>query len=158
MPIADKHIAFNTLFNRYYAGLCAYCDSFINDRDTAEDLVQDVFVNVWMQSANLNFDESIGSYLYRAAHNACIGHLRHQKVQEHYNAQMKAKLAEAEWIPAEWVIMDADPVEESEIQTLYRKTLERLPLQTREIFLNSREKGMKYAEIAELLSLSVKIR
>ena len=156
MQILNNHIAFNTLFNRYYARLCAYSESFVGDRQTSEDLVQDVFVNIWMKRAELKFDETLVSYLYKAAHNASIQYLRRQKVKDRYNALLHAKLTEAECVPMEWVVTDTNPAEESEIQTLYRQGLEQLPAQTREIFLCSREKGMKYSEIAELTGLSVK--
>ena len=156
MKIDNRHIAFNSLFNRYYARLCVYSESFVGDRQLAEDLVQDVFVNIWMRRAELNFDETLVSYLYRATHNASIQHLRRQKVKDRYSAQIHAKLTEAECIPIEWVAIDTDPVEENEIQTLYRQGLEQLPAQTRDIFFCSREKGMKYSEIAELTGLSVK--
>ena len=156
MQISNKHIAFNSLFNRYYAALCVYCESFVGDKHISEDLVQDIFVNVWMKRAELNFDETIRPYLYKAVHNASIQFLRHQKVKDRYNARLQTKLAEAEYIPFEWVTVNTNPAEESEIQTLYQQALEQLPAQTRETFLCSREKGMKYSEIAELTGLSVK--
>ena len=156
MQIVNHHIAFNTLFNRYYAALCVYSESFTGDRQMSEDSVQDVFVNIWMKRGELKFDETIVPYLYRAVHNTSIQYLRRQKVKDRYNAHIHAKLTEAECIPMEWVTIDADPAEENEIQTLYRQGLEQLPAQTREIFLCSREKRMKYSEIAELTGLSVK--
>ena len=156
MQIVNHHIAFNTLFNRYYAVLCAYSESFVNDRQLSEDLVQDVFVNVWMKRGVLKFDETIVPYLYRAVHNTSIQYLRHQKVKDRYNAHIHAKLTEAECIPMEWVTIDTNPAEANELQTLYRQGLEQLPAQTRGIFLYSRERGMKYSEIADLTGLSVK--
>jgi RNA polymerase sigma-70 factor (ECF subfamily) len=85
-----------------------------------------------------------------------IQFLRQLKVREGYNAQVIAKLTEAELIPIEWIALDADPTEANEIQTLYKQALDQLPVKTREIFLCSREKEMKYTEIAELMGLSVK--
>lgn len=152
----DKHTIFNSLFERYYAGLCVYSESFVGDKDISEDLVQDVFVNIWMKHAELDINEAMGAYLYKAVHNASIQFLRHQKVKNRYSALIKAKLAEAEQIPFEWVAVNPDPAEETEIRTLYNQALEQLPAQTRDIFLYSREKGMKYSEIAEITNLSIK--
>jgi RNA polymerase sigma-70 factor (ECF subfamily) len=154
--IFDKHTSFNMLFNRYYAGLCVYAEYFLGDRQAAEDMVQDVFVSIWMKRAELNFNETICSYLYRAVHNVSIQFLRQLKVRERYNAQVITKLTEAELIPAEWIAIDTNPTETNEIQTLYQQALYQLPAQTREIFLCSREKEMKYSEIAEQTGLSVK--
>ena len=157
MQTANKHIAFNSLFNRYYAGLCVYCNSFTGNQQVSEDLVQDVFVQVWLKRMELNLDDAImRSYLYKSVHNAAVQYLRHQQVMGRYTSQIKAKLTEAECIPFEWVAIDIDLAEASEIQTLYRQAIEKLPPQTREIFLCSREKEMKYSEIAELTGLSIK--
>ncbi len=156
MQTSSKHAAFNSLFDRYYAGLCVYSESFVGNKQVSEDLVQDVFVNIWMKRTELDFNETMGAYLYRAVHNASIQFLRHQKVKDRYSVQVKAKLDEAELIPFEWIVMDPDPAEENEIRTLYQQALEQLPVQTRDIFLLSREKGMKYSEIVELTGLSIK--
>ena len=156
MQQSDKYKAFDMLFKRYYAGLCVYAENFTGDKQTAEDMVQDVFVNIWIKRSELNFDESICSYLYRSVHNVSVQFLRQQKVRERYNDYVSLKLTEAQLIPFEWVTVDMDPVEVNEIQTLYRQALEQLPAQTREIFLCSRERDMKYSEIAELTGLSIK--
>ena len=156
MQKSDKHKAFDMLFNRYYAGLCVYAENFTGDKQTAEDMVQDVYVNIWLKRAELTFDESICSYLYRSVHNASIQFLRQQKARERFHDYVNVKLTEASLIPYEWITVDIDPVEASDIQMLYKKSLEQLPAQTREIFLCSREREMKYAEIATLTGLSVK--
>ena len=156
MQEASKHTAFDSLFNRHYAGLCAYCESFTGNKQVSEDLVQDVFINVWIKRSELIFDETIRSYLYRSVHNAAMRFLRHEAVKHRYSAHINAKLAEGELIPSELVATDGNPAELSEIQALYKQGLEELSPQTREIFLCSREKDMKYSEIADLTGLSVK--
>ena len=156
MQTADNHKAFDMLFNRYYAGLCVYAENFTGDKYTAEDMVQSVFVNIWLKRTELKLDGSIKSYLYRSVHNASIQFLRQQKARERFHDYVNVKLTEATVIPYEWVTVDIDPAEASEIQTLYQQALELLPVQTREIFLCSREREMKYAEIATLTGLSIK--
>ena len=155
MKVQDnKQATFDLLFNRYYTGLCVYSDSLTGDRQVSEDLVQDVFVTVWMKRYELDFNEKMGTYLRRAVHNACLQHLRHQKIEGKYSALIQAKLTEAELIPFSQTVVD--PVEANEIASLYHQALHQLPDQTREIFLLSREKGMKYSEIATQMGLSVK--
>ena len=156
MKNSDKNTAFDTLFNRQYAGLCVYAESFIGDKQAAEDLVQDVFVNIWEKKAELSFDDTLNSYLYKAVQNGCIRFLRQQKVRNRYNSYLNAKITEAELVPYEWVSTQSDPVEADEIKRLYRQALEQLPEKTREIFLLSRNSEKKYSEIAELTDLSVK--
>ena len=156
MKKTDKHSAFDTLFNRHYAGLCVYAGSFVGDKQAVEDLVQDVFVSVWMKRAELVFDETLVAYLCRAVHNGCIHYMRQQKVRNRSNVHINAKLTEAELIHYEWVSLQSDPLEVEEMHRLYRQVLEQLPAKTREIFILSREYEKKYAEIAELTGLTVK--
>ena len=157
MKVQDnKQATFDLLFNRYYTGLCVYSDSLTGDRQVSEDLVQDVFVTVWMKRNELDFNEKMGPYLRKSAHNACLQHLRRQRVEGKYSALIQAKLTEAELISYSQTVVDVDPVETNEIAALYRQTLYQLPDQTREIFLLSREKGMKYSEIAIQMGVSVK--
>jgi len=85
--------AFDSVFNKYYAGLCMYCCSLTGDSQIAEDLVQDVFVNVWMKRAELVFDETIRPYLYRAVHNADIQYLRREKERDRFERLFKIRLA-----------------------------------------------------------------
>jgi RNA polymerase sigma-70 factor (ECF subfamily) len=157
MNIPDnKQAVFDLLFNKYYTKLCVYSDTLVGGRQVSEDLVQDVFVSVWMKRNELDFNEKMGIYLYKAVHNACLQYLRRQKIEQKYSAHVQAKLAEAELIPFSQVTVDVDPAEANEITFLYHQTLDRLPVQTRKIFLLSREKGMKYSEIAVQTGLSVK--
>lgn len=149
-------VSYNDLFTEFYPRLCVYSESFVSDSLVAEDLVQDVFVNVWMKRSKLSLDGSLSSYLYRAVHNACIQYLRHQQVAGYNNIQIEARLTEAELIPFSWMNMTHDPAEKNEIYTLYKKAIGLLPEKTREIFLLSREQGLKNSEIAEKVGLSVK--
>ena len=156
MQITSAYTAFDSLFNRYYAGLCVYSESFVGNRQTAEDLVQDVLVNLWIKHEEFNLNDNMSAYLYKAVHNASIQYLRRQKVRDSYSANIKTKLAESDRIPFEWVTIDANLAESDEIQTLYQQAMKQLPEKTREVFLCSREKEMKYSEIAEYTGLSVK--
>ena len=92
-----------------------------------------------MVRTEMDLDETLNSYLYRAVHNGCIQFLRQQKVRNQYNVHINAKLTEAELIPYEWVSLPYDPAEVDEIHRLYRQALEQLPGKTCEIFIYSRE-------------------
>jgi RNA polymerase sigma-70 factor (ECF subfamily) len=122
----------------------------------AEDMVQDVFVNIWIKRAELHLDNNLLPYLYRAVRNASIQYLRHQQIAEQYNVQVYAKLREAELIPSSWMCLAHDLIEEKEIQALYETAIHALPEKTRDIFLLSRKQGMKNSEIAKHVNLSIK--
>lgn len=153
----EKHTTlYNKLFIKFYPYLCVYSESMVSDTQTAEDIVQDVFTTIWMKRGELIFDDNLGPYLYKAVHNASIQYLRHQQVVNEHNALVQAKLKEDEFIPSFWKHFMPDPAVETEIQSLYEKAMDALPQKTREIFLLSREHGLKNSEIAQKINLSVK--
>jgi RNA polymerase sigma-70 factor (ECF subfamily) len=128
----------------------------VADAQVAEDIVQDVFTTVWIKKDELTFDDGLSPYLYKAVHNASIQYLRHQQVVNGHNALVYAKLKEDEFIPSFWKHFIPDPAIETEIHDLYEKAMDALPQKTKEIFLLSREYGLKNAEIAQKINLSVK--
>jgi RNA polymerase sigma-70 factor (ECF subfamily) len=133
-----------------------YSENIVSDTQVAEDIVQDVFTTVWIKRDKFTFDDSLKPYLYKAVHNASIHYLRHQQVINEHNAWVRAKLKEDEFIPSFWNYLMPDPAVETEIQDLYEKAMGALPQKTREIFLLSREQGLKNFEIALKINLSVK--
>jgi RNA polymerase sigma-70 factor (ECF subfamily) len=60
----DK-VVFDFIFNYYYSGLCAFANRYVKDRDVAEDLVQDFFVRLWLDSDGLEVNSSLKSYLFQ---------------------------------------------------------------------------------------------
>jgi len=64
------------VFHRYYHRLCLYADSIVNDRQAAEDIVQDAFVKIWTRRIGLRSQQGLSTYLYSMIRNACINYLR----------------------------------------------------------------------------------
>lgn len=158
MKLKEQHIlrkirkgdlnAFEELFHSNYPGMCSYSESLVKREDVAEEIVQDVFLNIWKNRENLKIVTSIHSYLYRSVFNNSMMYLR--KMQRETRLDIR-------W--AEDTRTGADPGEEMnarELDALIIYTLEGLPERTREIFSMSRYEGMKYSEIAGKLSISVK--
>ena len=141
--------SFEALFNRFYPGLCAYARSLVGTKEVAEEVVQDVFYNIWKNRETIRIRYSVQSYLYRSAYNHSMMHLRKMR-REHFMEDVSGPEPE----------MDApDPsqaIQLDEVSGLIAETLENLPERTREIFRMNRQEGMKYKEIAEKLSISEK--
>ncbi len=154
--IDSSYSRFDSLFVDYYARLCAYAESFVENSQTSEDLVQDVFVNVWIKKEELTFNKELKPYLFRAVHNACLKYLRQQRMTGPGCYRIESKISEAGLIPSALFLYPDDPAQRAEIQKLYLQALDSLSHKTRTIFLLSREMGMKNTEIAEEMNLSVK--
>lgn len=143
----DK-IAFEAIFNIYYASLCIYANRMLNDDEKAEEIVQNLFVNLWSKRKNLDVESSLKYYLFRSVRNQCLNQLQHLKIREKY-AQKVIENQEIE-------IHDHDYFIEVDLAKKIQESIESLPEKRRQIFKLSREEGLKYKEIAEKLNLSVK--
>ena len=74
--ISGDSKAYDFLMDFYYQNLCGYAQSLCNDRDMSEDIVQNVFVKIWVKRKKINPDLSIKSYLYKSVYNEFINQYR----------------------------------------------------------------------------------
>ena len=141
--------SFEKLFHRYYSGLCGYAETLVGKKEVAEEVVQDVFYNIWKNREALKISKSWQSYLYRAAFNNSMMYLRKMRREQPLNEG--GSLDPEVGTPDPSQLMQLNEVSE-----LVSKTLKDLPEKTREIFRLNRQEGLKYREIADRLSISVK--
>lgn len=140
--------AFKALFQKYYSSMCRFADQFLNDNEMAEETVQELFVRIWEKRSNLNIETSVKHYFFRSVRNHCLNQLQHQKIRLQYATRMK-----------ETAYQETDPdlcyIEVGLVEKI-EKSIDSLPPKRQEIFRLSREKGLKYKEIADELNISVK--
>jgi len=141
--------SFEKLFHHFYSGLCVYAGSLVQKGEIAEEVVQDVFYNIWKNRDTLRISRSWQSYLYRAVYNNSMMYLRKMRRERPMEDQLASQMQIRSEDPA-------DIMEFEEVTALVARTLEELPERTREIFEMNRQQGLKYREIAEQLSISVK--
>ncbi len=139
--------AFDSVFRMYYAQLVGVAESMLREREAAEDVVQDVMVELWRRRENIVLETSLRAYLFRAVRNRALNHIRHLRVAP----RAEPEAAELIAVPA----ADWDTLEK-EMETALRQAVAGLPQRCREVFELSRVQGLKYTEIAEALSISVK--
>jgi RNA polymerase sigma-70 factor (ECF subfamily) len=140
---------FELLFRSSYVSLVRYAKTLIKDHDTAEEIVQDLFFRLWKDKEKLNIESSLNGYLFRSVHNKCLHHIEHNRVVERHAEDMSNRQAESQESPS-------DILNYKELQEKVARILERLPERCGKIFTMSRFEGLKYTEIAEKLSVSVK--
>jgi RNA polymerase sigma-70 factor (ECF subfamily) len=140
---------FETLFRSSYSSLIKYAGTLIKDQDTAEEIVQDLFFRLWQNKEKLNIESSLNGYLFRSVHNSCLHHIEHRKVVDRHAREMSLEPDMSNDNPAEML-------QYSELQAKVARIIERLPERCGKIFCMNRFEGMKYSEIAEKLSVSVK--
>lgn len=140
--------ALEFLFREYYKGLCRYAFTLIRDKSSAEDIVQDIFFNLWKNRRKLSTDTTWHSYLYSAVHHNAMQQIRHKKIVLKHEKTVVGNM--------QHTTSSSDPLQTKELQQAITQTIEQLPTATRDIFNLSRFQGLKYVEIAQKLSISVK--
>ena len=145
--IDGDQTAFELLFRFYYPGLVVFVQQIISDRDEAEEIVQDFFVNVWTARNNIQKSSSLKSYFFVSVKNRAFNYLKKEQIRENTLAQLK-KMVEED------MLFQPDLFVESDLQHQITKAMEKLPARTREVFMLSRFKGISNDEIATQLDLS----
>ncbi len=142
----DK-IVFDYIFNYYYSGLCTFCLQYLNDKDAVEDLVQDFFVSLWMESSELHIKVSLKSFLFASVKNRCLDNLKHSKVREKYQNFILFGNNKGESSVDFYYA-------ETELRQAIQASMAKLPPRCREIFELSRQNGLSNQEISDKLSIS----
>lgn len=138
--------AFEYFFKEYMHPLYTYALGFMKEKETAEDIVQDVFVYFWNNRKKILYTGSVYAYLQRAVKNACINKRQREEVERKYQQEILFTEEEA----FDW--RDADAVREVRQRLL--DAIERLPERCKQIFTMSCMDGLKYKEIAEQMGIS----
>lgn len=127
--------------------LVGYARKLLSEQGQAEDVVQQLFVNLWEKRNTIEVDGSWKSYLLRSTHNSCLNHIKHEKIKAEHADHTLATEATSE---------QRDLLEEEEFKQKVKTSVRQLPPQCKKIFLMSRVQGKKYQQIADELNLSVK--
>ena len=129
---------------------------YVLREEDAENIVQDVFLNLWEQQFYYMSQTNLFAFLFTATKNRCIDFLRHktivrrtaEKLIDEYNLQLKMKLQSLE-------AFDEKIFSEPNIETLVQKAIDSLPERCRKIFIMSKLDGKKQKDIATELNISI---
>jgi RNA polymerase sigma-70 factor, ECF subfamily len=145
----SNELVFETLFRDYYERLCNYANTFLNDIDEAEELVQNTFVSFWEKREAIEIHTSVKSYLYKIVHNNCLNRIKHEKVKQDYGNDYR-------YVAPDGFDNATQQLIGKELEQEINRAIETLPPQCRQVFKLSRFENLTYAEIAEQLDVSVK--
>ncbi|WP_242203314.1 RNA polymerase sigma factor [Aestuariivivens insulae] len=137
---------YEQLFNAHSKTLFNFIYYKCGDTQQAEDIVQDAFVKLWRNCAKVHFQKA-KSFLFTVARNLFLNEVAHKKiVLQHEAAPTKSSTNET----PEFLL------EEQEFMLKLKNAIANLPEKQREVFLLSRIDKKTYAEISELVGISVK--
>lgn len=140
--------SFEKLFKTYYAPLCLFARQYILDPDDSEEAVQSFFLKLWDDRKKIAITTSVKSYLFGSVKNRCLNYIKHQKIKQAHQSEV-IKSAKIDSNSSSFLL-------EVDLMKKIEASINSLPPKRREIFILSKEHGLKYREIAEKLGISIK--
>ncbi len=138
--ISDEE--FRKLYDRYYRPGIAFLVSIIKNREDAENMLQDVFLKIWLRKDRLTFDAGLQAYIFASLRNIAFDFLKKLEREEQMKRNFFEQMKETE-----------DAMEESAFATIAR-ALEKLSEKRKMILRLNIEEGKSYQEIAEIMRIS----
>ena len=139
--------AFIQIYNQYRSKIYTYAHSLVKSTDTAEEIVQQVFIKIWQKKEQINPDLSFNAYLKKITLNHVLNYLK--------KASREKTLQEQIFNYAEEDTANADDyLLEKELRKIYMAAIEQLPAQKKLIYQMSRTQELSHEEIALKLNIS----
>lgn len=156
----DKE-TFAELYKAYFSGLCNFAHRYIDQPTICEELVQDLFLSIWKRREEWDPQGSVRSYLFKAARNRSLDYLKHMEVQRNYLEARKIELQmerDSLKYQQEYDLAVDERISKHDtgLAKAIDEAIDQLPERRKIIFLLSREDGLTYQEIADILEISVK--
>ena len=138
---------FEALFHKHHKELIWLSYNMVRDHDAAKDVVQEVFLNLWKNRASVTFGDQIKHYLFKATAHLSINHLK--AIHPHFSLdEMNDGVGITD--------PETDTTSIKELKEKIAHAIDRLPPKCKIIFVLSRQQGLKYREIADILGISPK--
>lgn len=153
---ALQNSTFEDIYLSYFSKMKYFAKEYVVLDEDAENIVQDVFVELWENREMLNMHINLIAYLFTTIKNKCLNHLRHKivvqetasKIQEEYLISLRMNLDSLE-------AFDDHLFSDQDIEKIISRALDTLSEKCRTIFIMSKLEGKKQKEIAQELNISI---
>ncbi len=142
--------SFKALYKHYFAPLFRFSFIIVHAKEPAEEIVNDVFINLWRRRDQLYKIENPDVYFYVAVKNKSLDYLSKNHLKERIDIRE---------VSESYLKFSMDPEKiliTEELKERIENAVERLPSRCKLIFKMIREDGLKYREVASILNLSIK--
>ncbi len=146
---SGRESAYRQLFEQYYQKLVFFACKYLEDLESARDIVQEFYLYLYESRHSISIQTSLKSYLYSAAKNRCLNLVKHEQVKEKHRNMSRSEANVSD--PNLEEIMDA-----VELEARVYEIVSRLPEKCRQIYIMSRVDGKRNREIVDELYLSVR--
>jgi RNA polymerase sigma-70 factor (ECF subfamily) len=139
--------AFEVLFYKYRNKVMGFARKMVPAQIDPEEIVQEVFVKVWLKKETINPDKDFQSYLFAIAKHLILDHLKSAVNRKLYFVE--------EHFQQDLMIEDTlDGSKQNDAEEKLFNLLQQLPERRKEIFCLSRFEGLSYKQIAERLNIT----
>ena len=151
-----EDIRFEDIYLSYFSKMKHFAQEYVILEEDAENIVQDVFTELWEKREILSMPVNLIAYLFTTVKNKCLNHLRHKMI-----VQETANLLQEEYVITLRMNMDSLKVfdqnifNEQDIEKVITQALDTLSPKCKEIFIMSKIEGKKQKQIAEELNISI---
>src|ERR1700736_26474 len=143
--IAFRHFYTDNLFR-----LFQFAFAFVQNREQAEEIVNDVFLKLWQNRSRINQIDNINVYLYVAVKNTAANYLRKQKGRQRVDLENEV---------VHHFYLSPDPEQllvTDELRRRIEASIDELPARCKLIFKLVKEDGLSATEVAAILDISFK--
>jgi len=145
---AGNMLAFDALYRKYSRRLYKFSYSILKSTQEAENIIQDVFLNLWLNREKIEKSSSVKYYVFAIAYNSAISIIR-KKAKEIQFIEYVKTLQDFTQEPVDLQI------EYAELDEKLDEIIKALPSRQKEVYLLHRVEGLKYSEIAEKMNISI---
>lgn len=150
LAVYEDEAAYKEIFMMLFSSLTRFAASIVQSRETAEEIVSDVFIQLWNQRARIGEISDLRLYLFIAVKNNSVRKLKQQLKSSSISLDDLNIELDSSYLSPEHQMLSAETVRSIE------SAIQHLPPRARIIFKLAKEDRMRYKDIASLLNISVK--
>ena len=139
--------AYTLLMNDYYKNLCGYANLFTKDPSKSEDIVQNIFVKIWIYRKKIDPNIPIKKYLHKSVYNEFI---------DQYRKNKSVISLEEKYLKVIDTIIDDNSLDIEKLMMNVNREIDKLPEKCKRVFILNKKEGLTHDEIAEYLQISTK--
>jgi RNA polymerase sigma-70 factor (family 1) len=142
--------AFRQIFDALFSNLTKFSFSFVHSKEAATEIVDELFVQLWIKRADIMKINDLRVYLYTATKNASLNYISKKAKQIEVEPYENLQVQMTDVVSPEQIMITKEMLQK------IKEAVDSLPPRCKLIFKFVREDGLSYSEVAEILGLSIK--
>lgn len=139
--------AFEEIYSRYWSKLYAFAYKRLKSREAVEEIVQDLFTNLWVRKDSLLIHKTFASYIFTSIRYKILNHIHSNLIRKAHHNYIKESVSDYD-------NTTVDTLAFNELNGAYNKQIDALPDRCKMVFDLSRKQSYSIKEIAEELNIS----